>query len=343
MNIRFWPSLQLIANVKIALVILRNFCTYIFSEEGCIELQCMNQILSSLHLPNVMKKRTKGVIRALCNEVENWWDCHEEYLLEADRDYWNRIRWYSHGTINKFETARAFIADENINIRQRFYLAYAYYLEEDAWILWEKMTDYDVFILKYYLTSRNVRPWLHSILLRVPLNWSIISQAALSENFHEFDSCDLFYTNPLGLSHAFPKLENPEARFQSISLTIKSEKIHRFDLFLCLTQMDDSELDCAFHRLMEKEKYAVILSFLYWPLQCIFKDIIERFRNNLSHSFYIELFTFILREKLESGCLDHDYVDLVKELWGPIPSNFKSKIKGNQIFQHLKPILGLNE
>ncbi|GFS51140.1 uncharacterized protein NPIL_467161 [Nephila pilipes] len=144
MNARFWPSLQLIARVKIALGILRTFeFTGIVSdfllENVENKLQNIQQNLTLLSLPNVMKTRIICISGALVKEVKKWYDYHKKFLLGDDLHFWNRIHWYSHGTINRLETARTFTGDENIDIMRRFYLACAYYLEEDAQNLWESM------------------------------------------------------------------------------------------------------------------------------------------------------------------------------------------------------------
>ncbi|GFS67996.1 uncharacterized protein NPIL_193551 [Nephila pilipes] len=67
---RFWPSLKLIAQVRIARGILCNlefdniFPNFLRGDE-LIDLQYMHQILSSLYLPNNLENRTMGIIEAL--------------------------------------------------------------------------------------------------------------------------------------------------------------------------------------------------------------------------------------------------------------------------------------
>ncbi|GFT36067.1 uncharacterized protein NPIL_632411 [Nephila pilipes] len=128
MKIRFWPSLQLIAQIKIALGILsnlefeNNFADFMRGV-GLIDLQYMHQLLSLLNLETVLKNRTMGIIEVLVKDIANWCSCHRPFLIEGNLDYWNILQWYSHGTINRLETARALIKDKNIKIEHRFDLA----------------------------------------------------------------------------------------------------------------------------------------------------------------------------------------------------------------------------
>ncbi|GFT59369.1 uncharacterized protein NPIL_132431 [Nephila pilipes] len=346
MSIRFWPSLQQIAHVRIARGILRNFeFTHVspdsLFEDELIDLQYMNRILSSLGLPNVLKSRTMGIIEALSKEIKIWCDGHCLFLIGVNLDYWDRIQWYSHGNINRLETVRAFIQDENINITQRFNLACTYYLEDDVRTMWENMSaDYKTYFIIQYFGYRRSRFWLYPVLfLTSPLDWSPISDIIRLENVSVQDSRHFFYASHLGLLQVFPKLENAEARFRSILYFIRARKLHPFDLYSCFSKMEERELDRMFNRLSTEEGLVAFISFLRWPLQGVFLDIFKRFGSRIPGDFFLKLFKYILRTKFKTDWFDHDYVDLLKEMWISISAEIQSQIERDTVFPYLKQLL----
>ncbi|GFT72737.1 uncharacterized protein NPIL_347521 [Nephila pilipes] len=342
---RFWPSLQLIAHVRIARGLLRNFeFNYIFPdflfESGSIAFQYMHETVSSLHLQNDLENRTLGVLEALGKEMVRWCSCHCVFLMDASPDYWNRIQWYSHGIINKLETARAFIRDGNISIGQRFNLACAYYLEADVRTLFENMSSgYRQYFLTRRLECRSRTFWLDALRTCTPLNWSQICHAVHFDSFSVHDTRNFFHRNFLGLLQLFPNLENPEARFRSIIIFLESEELHPFELYLCLSKTEDYQLDNMFNRLSMEQRLIVCKSFLHLPLQGLFLDILERLSKNMPAIFYLELFLFILYKNFERNLFDYDYVDLMKNIWASIPNHAKTEIERNAIYVHLRHIL----
>ncbi|GFT13211.1 uncharacterized protein NPIL_468001 [Nephila pilipes] len=346
MNMRFWPSLQLIASVRIARGLLRNFeFNYIFPDflfvSGFISNQYMHETVSSLNLQNIdLENRTLGVLEALEREMVRWCSCHCVFLMDASPDYWNRIQWYSHGIINKLETARAFIRDENISIGQRFNLACAYYLEVDVRTLFENMSSgYRQYFLTKRYENRSRTFWLDALQTRTPLNWSQICNAVHFDRFSVHDRRNFFHRNFLGLLQLFPKLENLETRFRSIIIFLESEELHPFELYLCLCKTEDYQLDNMFNRLSMEQRFSVCKSFLHLPLQGLFLDILERFSKNMPAKFYLELFLFILFKNFVRNLFDYDYVDLMKNIWASIPNYAKTEIEQNAIYVHLRQVL----
>ncbi|GFU03302.1 uncharacterized protein NPIL_237771 [Nephila pilipes] len=346
---RFWPFLQLMAQVGVAKGILRNFefrnvLPDFLCEDGFTDLLSLHQILSSLHLPHDIKNCTMGIIEALGKEISNWCYCHCVFFIDADLDYWHRIQWYSHGTINRLETARAFIRDENISIGHRFNLACAYYLEADVRTLFQNMSlSYRKYFSVRKVEYRSRMFWLDALQTNTSFNWLEISLAVLTDNFSIHNSCNFFHKNCLGLLHAFPKLVNTKARIRSILSSLGSKELHAFDLYLCLSKMEDRHLDNLFDRLSTEQQISVCMSFLHWPLQGLFLDVLELIRRNLTEDFYLELFGIILYENFNTKWFDYDYVDLVKQIWSSLSDYIKSRIGQNRIFPCLKQVLNHDE
>ncbi|GFT48865.1 uncharacterized protein NPIL_358691 [Nephila pilipes] len=347
MKIRFWPSLQLLAQVRIARGILCNlefenvFPNFVHGV-GFIDLEYMHQILSSFHLTNVLKNRTMGIIEALGKEIESWCSCHRSFLIDSNHDYWNRIQWYSHGTINRLETARALIRDEDINIVKRFNLACEYYLEADVRTLWENMSSghRQFFITKN--KNRNRKFWLNALQTNTPLDWLAISLAIMSNDFSIHDPSSYFYWSFLGLLHFFPKLNYAPARLSSILCSVGRRELHPFDFYLCLRQMNEHELDSLFHYLSREKRLKMCEWFLQWPLQILFLDLFQHLRRNMSKKFYNMLFKFIFFEKYKSKWLDYDYLNLVKQIWSSVSDDIKTRIKNGGMYVFLKVLLDID-
>ncbi|GFT86546.1 uncharacterized protein NPIL_529441 [Nephila pilipes] len=190
---------------------------------------------------------------------------------------------------------------------------------------------------KYEYKSRTF--WLDALQTNEPLDWSQISGAINIDDFSEHDTRNYFHRNDLGLLQLLPNLENPGTRFQSILISIGNEAFHPFDLYLCLSQLEDHQLDNLFDLLSTEQCVSVCRSFLHWPLQGLFLEIFEHLRTNMSTLFYIKLFVFFLCEKCNTKWSDYDYEDLVKRIWSSLPHDTKSFTRRSGIFPFLKKVL----
>ncbi|GFU74144.1 uncharacterized protein TNCV_1642681 [Trichonephila clavipes] len=349
MNIRFFPSLQLLAEVRIALRFLYELQFHIVRTDFKGVIGGMERFYSErvyqrvrlIHLPNPIRKRIAGIIRAMATEVAKWYDCHRNLLPPAKNDYGKRICWYSHGAIDYFTTARAFLQDGNLNRRQRFVLSCKYYLEDVVETLWEDMSEDDLMFItrKTGLTS-DLRFWMDALQSGTALDWTQITHEAETGNHYRTNYPSNFFSgNYLGLPYYFSRLRSVNARFRCLYLAIENYSIRPFYLYLCLAQIQDYEVDDMFNRFPEKHRCRVIESFLYWPLQGILLSIIERFRSRISNEIYLHLFEFILYERFERTVLDYQYVSLVKQLWAPLSEETKSFVRKDRLFPCITYIL----
>ncbi|GFY46099.1 uncharacterized protein TNIN_3461 [Trichonephila inaurata madagascariensis] len=315
MNIRFFPSLQQLAEVRIALRFLYEF-------QFRIVLTDFQGVIG-------------GIIRAMGTEVAKWYDCHKDLLPPANNDYGKKICWYSHGAIDYFATARAFLQDDNLNRRQRFILSCKYYLEYNVETLWEDVSDDDLMFI-----MRNIRFWMDVLQWSTALDWTQITYEAETGNCYRTNYPSNFLRNCLWLPYYFSRLRSVKARFRCLYLAIENYSIRPFYLYLCLAQIQDYEIDDMFNRFPEKYRCRVFESFLYWPLQGIFLSIIERFRSRISNEIYLYLFKFILCERFKRTVLDYQYVSLVKQLWAPLSEETKSFVRKDRLFIFISYILG---
>ncbi|GFX02496.1 uncharacterized protein TNCV_194741 [Trichonephila clavipes] len=354
MSVRFHPSLQQVAKVRIALKFLYEYkfkvvCANFLGDRGKKEhfySECILRRVHLLSLPDAVERNIASIVRALAMEVAEWYKIHKDLLPDADLDYWGTICWYSHGTIDYLATARAFLLDKHLNRRQRFVLSCQYYLEDDVHALWRQMTAFDLNCIagSTGLTG-NFRYWMEALHSNTKLNWMRISREASIVNYYCRTGFPkhFFSGNLLGLIHYFPKLRLAEARFRCLYRAILKESIRPFYLYLCLAEMSDHEVDAMFDRFPEGHRYQLFVSFLHWPLQSIFLNIIERFRHRISNPMYIDLFEFILFDKFERGLFDYEYVSLVKQLWAPLPESTKSYLRKSRFIPCIEHIMNLGD
>ncbi|GFQ89846.1 uncharacterized protein TNCT_167481 [Trichonephila clavata] len=99
MSIKFRPSLQQLANVRIALRFLYEFKFKAVCQgyQGLQEERKRREkfygefVLKRVHLldlPNILKRTISGIVRALATEVREWYKCNKDFLPDAHVDYW---------------------------------------------------------------------------------------------------------------------------------------------------------------------------------------------------------------------------------------------------------------
>ncbi|GFS68009.1 uncharacterized protein NPIL_193601 [Nephila pilipes] len=180
--------------------------------------------------------------------------------------------------------------------------------------------------------------WINALQKNTPFDWNAISLSLTSMNIVKDTSSSSFYMDFLGVLQLLPKL-NRNSRVRNIVDSIGKRELHPFDFYLCLSQMDDHQLDLMFSYLLMEQRLCVCKSFLHWPLQVLFLDILAKLSRSMSEIFYLELFQIILNEKVNTEWFDYNYVDLVKQIWSSLSDYNKSKIKEDRIFQYLKKVL----
>ncbi|GFR21504.1 uncharacterized protein TNCT_604381 [Trichonephila clavata] len=168
MRVKFWLSLELIAHARIAQGILYTFdlehlkrtfmeeepgdeeyVTLIAKKISKIVLPTYCAIFSRLtaarrnpedvimvHLPPEVKKQLRGIVIALGLEISQWFESHRFIVIGDNHDLRNKLSWFSFGVIDRLETARNFIHDEDWDVRERFHLACKYCFEDDVQMLW---------------------------------------------------------------------------------------------------------------------------------------------------------------------------------------------------------------
>ncbi|GFU37325.1 uncharacterized protein NPIL_373511, partial [Nephila pilipes] len=328
MDVRFWPSLQMIAYSRVARGILYTFgfetLNHNFQIKGSISDDYIRRIKEKvseceipgsdtnyLPLPTKIQEKLVSLVMTLETEVKSFFVCHiDSDLYYSSRKVQNTLSWYSTGILDRFETARSLIRNENIDIGIRFYFACKYYFEEDAQSLWTNMSEDDkILVRRCRLSSISIRHWLRALESRTELNWSEIS---LASRF-------FFIRNFMGIRYFFPKLRNREIRYVCIDTGMLFGWIHQYDLYYCLVKINADELEYVFRRLSEERLYEIFKCFLLWPFQTIFLDVVNCFITHISADIFLALICVLL-DKVSKRWQDYEYVNILKGFWNELSS-----------------------
>ncbi|PRD21353.1 UNVERIFIED_CONTAM: hypothetical protein NCL1_51964 [Trichonephila clavipes] len=353
MNTKFWPSLQLIAYARVAQGILYTLDLddlkhkFQIERRGCNYIEEIDEKLSEIVLPtyseifsrltaarrnpedviNVplqpqIKKQLRGIVIALGLEVKQWFKSHEFILIGGCNNLRNKLSWLSFGVIDRLQTARNFIHDEDWNIGERFHFACQYCFEDDVQMLWRSMTAQcrrDT-VMELPKTS-NMWLWMDTLHRNIPRNWEAISNNPRGTNF--------FVNNLVGIRSYFPNLRNPEMRCHCIRFALNSENAHNYDLYVCISLLNTGEFSFLRTSLRLTEFRTLLKSFLEWPFQIIFLDLVKDFEIRINQEVFNYVVNFILRSKLGPGFQDHMYVEIFVPFWNSFSAMYGRRIQTN--------------
>ncbi|GFU35310.1 uncharacterized protein NPIL_288811 [Nephila pilipes] len=337
MNIYFWPTLQLLAYARSARGILYTFDSetllhrnynidQIKEKVSTIRLPaCESSSIRTaseptkstkqqirLPLPTDIENRLVHIVLELGLEIKIWFSSRLKRILKyrIHFDVRNVLSWRSIGIIDRFETARNLIRNENSQRGPRLYVACKYYFEEDAQRLFRNLSPYDRQVIRRkWVRSVSMRHWYRALLNRTRLDWAQIS-SNLTDEF--------FLRNREGIPYYFTKLRGREIRYMCIATCLEFRLLRPFDVYFCLHQINADEFNDVITRLTKDQILQVFDSFLYWPLQSKFLDVVNSFKARLDEDVFLPLIAGLL-SKLECGQEDYDYANILKIFWKEFP------------------------
>ncbi|GFQ66924.1 uncharacterized protein TNCT_131721 [Trichonephila clavata] len=195
--------------------------------------------------------------------------------------------WYSHGVIDRFETAEVLVRKESIEIQDRFVLACKYYLEDqedksqnkditDSIQMYHNRTEIETFYENYL----GLRCYFKK--LGPQARYRCLSYSLLVGEMHHFDL--YLYFSELTFDEAkdlFRHLSasrrlrdygvilrklGPQARYRCLSYSLLVGEMHHFDLYLCFSELTIEEVQDLFRHLSASKHLRVMELFLRWPL-----------------------------------------------------------------------------
>ncbi|GFT16856.1 uncharacterized protein NPIL_184911 [Nephila pilipes] len=341
MNVRFWPSLQVITYSRVARGILytSDFSEIInFRIGGSISDDYIRRIRNKVstcevpyfeanHLPlsTEIQEQLVGVVLALGREVRLWFLSH--LFLDVQDLYYevqNILSWHSIGVIDRFETARGLIRNENIDVSLRFDFACRYYSEADVQRLWTNMSEDDKNSVR---CDRSISIctgyWLRALESRTALDWSDLSHASR-----------MFIGNSMNIRYFFTTLPKRQIRYECLESGIYFRRINHPDLYYCLVEMNADELRYIFRRFKKDQLYKIFKCFLLWPFQTIFLSVMNCLVTYMDADIFRALICVLL-DKVSEQWKDYEYVDILKRFWNELSSQHGKRVKEDKTLKQV--------
>ncbi|XP_055925503.1 uncharacterized protein LOC129957272 [Argiope bruennichi] len=105
----------------------------------------VNQRLSKIFPSKTLRKAVIGLLMPISLEVVMWGYDHREVNngFFSCMDMWHCFRWNSQGIIDREQTVKLIVAERNIRMMDRFFLACNYKLKESIQEMWNNMPEDD--------------------------------------------------------------------------------------------------------------------------------------------------------------------------------------------------------
>ncbi|GFQ74776.1 uncharacterized protein TNCT_702841 [Trichonephila clavata] len=279
----------------------------------------LNQKLSTLSLPNMFKKEVTALVRLVVIESYKWWLNHKT-TIQSTMNLQNHFHWTQDIKINRQKTAKSIIADDNIDIKDRFMLALLYCFEDDMFSLYGKLSSFQRYLLGGERNYKMMITLYPCILHGVELDW---------EEYACKYSCDDF-----GFRTYLPKMRQ-EKRLECVLLFLSQNWINYHELQFCLSTLDQNQQN----EVMEKYSFEILKIFLDWPLREKLLDVLELLWPYLSETNFRDFLDLILCQKRLFNLISYDNDTLVEKLWKRNPLEYNKIIEKDTMYNTLKLVL----
>ncbi|GFQ84746.1 uncharacterized protein TNCT_673681 [Trichonephila clavata] len=276
------------------------------------------QKISALPLHDIFKKEIAPLVKLVLIESYKWLHDHKT-IIKSTTNLQNHFHWTYYSKIDRQKTAKEIIADDSIDITDRFMLACNYCFQEDVLLIWGILDNAQ---RNFFEDSSFVivQKWANWARNGVKLDWEEMARNSNGDSF--------------GLRTYLPKLEQ-EKRLQYLIRYPLGVWIDYNDLQFCLSILDPGQQK----ELFKKCPLQVLQVFLDWPTQEKLLDAVEFLWPYLSEKNCCDFFKVILFHKRMLDWIGYDYVSIVKKLWKKMPVEFHNLIEKEDIFNTLKFIL----
>ncbi|GFS54309.1 uncharacterized protein TNCV_4808291 [Trichonephila clavipes] len=271
----------------------------------------VDQKLSTLLLPNIFKKEVMALVRLVLIESYKWLQDHKT-VNESPNKLQNHFHWTQDNKIDRHKTAKAIIADDNIDIRYRFMLATHYCFQEDVFSIWKILDDAQKNFFQGF-DLNIVRIWVNCAAYGVDIDWE-----------------ELAPNNRFGLQRYFPKLEQ-EKRLQYLKRYGWGIWNDYYELKSCLSILDQDEQN----EILKKCAFQIIRVFLDWPVHGKLLEVVELLWPYLSEQNFRDFFDVILCRKRLFNWIGYDYITLVKKVYIRVPFERKKFTEKDTIYKTL--------
>ncbi|GBM15779.1 hypothetical protein AVEN_211160-1 [Araneus ventricosus] len=342
MSIDFFPSLQMMSCVQIAIPILNcpktrqlincytPYSRYSENIELCnlIEKMVMKKI--QLIVAPLLQTMVKNNIMSMFSQII---ECKNTYSLivtdcvtYVDQNY--KFIWKFDGTIDQRKSAKALIANESLHIKERFQLACNYCLIDDAYCLWNRMQamqkSFTPLELECHLVVKLWAETFQEESVNMRMTSRVLESSALQHNIFM-----LYYVLKMLPYEIQPHFLLNIALKDDVDATI---------LRFCLSRLHMSDKETVF----KDSPVKVLQCFVTWPYQWAFLDVAGYLWTYLSKEGFCEVLWFILHKLMDQDWSDFNLMQLLIEFWSESPTDFKEYTKQQTIFGPLMVVLNCN-
>ncbi|GBO04894.1 hypothetical protein AVEN_88026-1 [Araneus ventricosus] len=329
MNYILLPSLKHAAAVRTASLLYHDCEIEIMLEKGTatdVNVQVHEQWqlkeieiadkLSPL-LPSLLRKTVAKVIRPMHNEVEAWKRNHEFLLKHLGACCCTWLLWKTDGTINRTQTAKKLVVNDNIDPKIRFIMACTYFLEDEVLALWERIKPVRKRKKLVFEDSNSaVKFWIRWLKRKNTKHWSemVDEYFRIPSTYPCYPPMDI----PLRVSCFYPFLSR-EMKQHFIQYLAKPS-CHADDFQICVNNMNETDRIEAF-----KTKFPFGLFFcLRWPYRSVFIKMAKEVFSYLTFDGFGTILHFMLCSYIFDGYEDFH---LFEEFWLMSPATFKDETK----------------
>ncbi|GFY51284.1 uncharacterized protein TNIN_207511 [Trichonephila inaurata madagascariensis] len=286
----------------------------------------VGQKISTLPLPNIMKKKVTALVRLLFMESNKWLHDHARVMdismnsMMDSANLQSHFHWTQDNKIDRQKTLKGIVADNNIDIKDRFMLASHYCFQDGMSSLWGQLK---IWQQHSYIAELSVEmssfwtPWLKDA---CELDWE--------------EYIRVFPYNAFGLRTYLPKLRQ-EKRLQCLMHLLSQNRIDYHELQFCLSLLDQNQQNEIF----KKCPLEILWLFLDWPAHEKLLDVVEVLRPNLTGVEFLKFFVLIPCLKHMLNWTTYDYVTFVKKLWKKVPFESRQFIERDPMYNILKSVL----
>ncbi|GFQ77447.1 uncharacterized protein TNCT_473471 [Trichonephila clavata] len=279
----------------------------------------LNQKLSTLSMPDMFRKEVTALVRLVVLESYKWLQKHKT-TIEFTTNLQNHFHWTQDIKIDRQKTAKAIIADDNIDIRDRFMLAVLYCFEDDVFSLWRKSISMQQYFLCENRNYKMRTTWFPWLIHGGELDW---------EEYARDYTC-----NDFGFRTFLPELRRKK-RLEYVMRLKSRNWINYHELQFCLSTLDQNQQN----KVIKKCSFEILKIFLDWPLREKLLDVLELLWPYLSERNFRNILDLILCQKRLFNWIGYDYDTLLKKLWERNPFEYNKVIEKDTMYNTLKLVL----
>ncbi|GFR17491.1 uncharacterized protein TNCT_499871 [Trichonephila clavata] len=351
----FVPSLEHLALINFAISV-HNTSEFLESQEklrkpcGFIDFFPVKRLfrdilLSKYVVPIRLREKLLGIIRPISYDIEN---CKMQLSDYGVRNQVG-ICLTSFGTIDRIESFKKFVRNDDENVAERFGLACFCWMTNDVLEMWNKASlEERSRIERKLLYPKNSTLWmLGSVRRRTQEQFEKMETTQFLKKWFDWlhdggDPCTQRNFLDESLFWSFSTFPEP-----NLLRALPPEELRQLIKYKFNTSYGRVYFSCLDYdqklRLFQQEPFIILRDYLKWPLQSKFLEMASQALKYLTGKEFFSLLQIISKEKMApwqrkiSHESDFDYEGLLHEFWKQSPHHLKISAKEHHDWQRQTP------